>query len=164
MADDPGLMADEIRLTDLPARRYLGIHRRVDRDDIGRACAEAFPRVSGWLNARGVAPDGPPALLLHSLDWEDGPVQITPAFFVPVTVEPAGDDPELVTGQTPGGQALVATHVGPYSRLRRAWETMLAQAELLNRPVNGTPWEVHPDDPTVVAPERLRTELVLPLD
>ncbi len=156
-------MADQIQLADLPARRYLGVHRVVDPDDIGQACAEEYPRLSGWLNAHGVAPDGPPTLLLHSLEWDEGPVQITPAFFVPIQVEPDRDDPELVTGQTPSGQALVSTHVGPYSELRRAWEEMLSRAELLNRQVAGTPWEVHHDDPRVVAPEQLRTELILPL-
>lgn len=40
-------MADQIQLADLPARRYLGVHRVVDPDDIGQACAEEYPRLSG---------------------------------------------------------------------------------------------------------------------
>jgi effector-binding domain-containing protein len=156
-------MSDRIQMTELSPRHYIGIRRRVPRANISQALDEAFPRVRSWLNARGITPDSPPAVLFDVVDWDSDQWEITPAIFLPTPADPTNDDPELITGQTASGQALVTTHVGPYDGLPQTWQAVLDRAKELNRPVNGVPWEVYLDDPRVVDEEQLRTEIVVPL-
>lgn len=64
----------------------------------------------------------------------------------------------------PGGEMAVATHVGPYDRLHETYHAMEGWLAEQGRIAGGPMWEVYLDDPQSVAPEALRTEVVIPLD
>jgi effector-binding domain-containing protein len=64
----------------------------------------------------------------------------------------------------PGGRVAVVTHVGPYATLGDTWrrgEASLAEARERG---SGPAWELYVDDPDLVAPDRLRTEITFPLE
>lgn len=154
-------MGVNIETRAIAPRRFVGVRRVVQHTGIGPACGEILPRLWTWLCQKGVAPDGPPAVMYYALNGETGEFDIMPVVFVADAVEGEGD---ITVGETPGGEALVATHVGPYETLGQSWEVLILRAPELGRKVTTASWELYIDDPGSVSPEALRTELYLPVD
>lgn len=154
-------MHTKIEVRNLPARCYFGIRRVVKHDGIGPACAEILPRAAAWLAERGVAIDGPAVTVYHSVNSETGDFDVQPGFFVSEAVEASG---EFTSGKTAGGDTLFTTHVGPYTSLGGTWDAIFAHAASLNRTVSASSWEAYVDAPDQVQPDKLRTEIFVPLD
>jgi effector-binding domain-containing protein len=154
-------MATNVEITKISPRRYVGVRRTVKHDGIGPACGELLPRLSAWLSEKGIQPDGPPAVVYHSFDRETGNFSLEPALFVTAEVEGEGD---ISVSETPGGEALTALHVGPYSTLGQTWDAIFAYAEKLNRKLTKRSWELYLNDPRTAAPDELRTQIFAPLD
>jgi effector-binding domain-containing protein len=150
-----------IEIRKVTPRAYVGVRRTVKHDGIGPACADILPRLGEWLSAQGVAPAGPPMVVYHSVDMKTGDFDIEPALFVASPVRGEGD---IIAGETAGGEALVALHVGPYGTLGETWSKVFARAEALGRRVTKSSWEVYLNTPADVAPAALRTEIYVPLD
>jgi AraC family transcriptional regulator len=150
-----------IEIRKITPRAYVGIRRTVKHDGLGPACAEILPRVGAWLAAKGITPDGPPLLVYHSVDRETGDFHIQPGLFV---ASPVAGEGEIAAGETAGGEALVALHVGPYVQLGEVWAQVFARAEALKRPVTKSSWERYLNTPADVPPAELRTEVIVPID
>jgi effector-binding domain-containing protein len=150
-----------IEIKRVEPRPYVGIRRVVKHDGLGPACAEALPRVAGWLASKGLQPDGPPVLVYHSVDRATGDFHVQPSFFIRAAVSGQG---EITAGATAGGEALFALHVGPYSSLSESWAALFARAEAMNRPVTRSSWEIYLNTSAEVPPAELRTELYVPID
>lgn len=151
----------DIQMKTMVPRPYVGIRRVVKLDGIGPACAEILPRLSQWLAKRGASPVGPPAVVYHAFDATTGAFDMQPAFFLASPLDGEGD---VQSGQTAGGEALVAVHVGPYDKLSATWEAVFARAAALGRSVTQSAWESYLDIPGTVDEAKQRTEIVVPLD
>ena len=134
--------------------------------DLPAAFAELLPRVAERVAELGGAIAGPPYARYHvvvdgRIDVEIGAPIVAP---VPGLVALAGVEPGTVgVSRLPGGHVAVHTHVGPYPTLGDGWrraETWLAET---GHRTSGPAWEVYVDDPDLVDPEHLRTEIVFPL-
>jgi effector-binding domain-containing protein len=154
-------MAAAIETRRITPRPYVGIRKTVKHDGIGPACAEILPRLAEWLAAQGISPAGPPMVVYHSVDRETGDFDLQPAFFVASPVRGAG---EITSGETAGGEALFAAHVGSYTTLGETWANLFAHAEAIGRKVTKSSWEVYLNTPADVPPSELRTEIYVPLD
>lgn len=154
-------MNNDVEIRALPPRYYVGIRRVVKQQEIGAACGEILPRMSKWLESRGIAVESPPITVYHSVNRDTGDFDIQPGFFVGESVEPDGD---ITCGRTAGGDVLTATHIGSYDTLGDTWHAVRARATELNRPVTKSSWEVYIDDPGEVLPDKLRTQIFVPLD
>jgi effector-binding domain-containing protein len=113
----------------------------------------------GWRR-RGINPEGL-AVVYHSVDQATGDFDIQPALFV---ASPVGGEGELAAGETAGGEALYALHVGRYGSLGETWGQVFARAAALGRPVTKPSWEAYLNTPADVPPEDLRTEIFVPVD
>ncbi len=153
-------MTIQIEVRRIAPRRYVGVRRVVKHDGIGPTFGEIMPRLMAWLGGQGVPPEGPPAIFYHEMNHTTGDCDIEPAMFVATAVRGGGD---IRVGEVAGGEVLVGTHVGPYSTLGQSWDAIMARAQELGRNVTQSPWETYVDDPRLVAPEKLRTELYLPM-
>jgi effector-binding domain-containing protein len=154
-------MAAAIEIRKVAPRPYVGIRRTVKHDGIGPACSDILPRLAEWLGAQGRAPAGPPMVMYHSVDQKTGDFDIQPAFFVAAPVRGEGD---ITAGETAGGEALHALHVGPYGGLGETWAKVFAHAEALQREVTKSSWEVYLNTPADVPASELRTEIYVPID
>jgi effector-binding domain-containing protein len=154
-------MAAAIELRRITPRPYVGIRRTVKHDGIGPACSDILPRVAEWLAAQGLAPAGPPMVVYHAFDPKTGEFDAQPGFFVAAPVQNDGD---ITGGETAGGEALFALHVGAYATLGETWGTVFAHAESIKRRVTRSSWEVYLNTPAEVPPAELRTEIYVPLD
>jgi effector-binding domain-containing protein len=150
-----------IEVKSISPRRYVGVRRVVKRDGLGPLYGEVIPRLSSWLSERGIAPAGPPMLVYHSVNRETGEFDVEAALFVSAPMDGEGD---IGVGETAGGEALFALHVGPYSTLGDTWHAVFARAEHLKRPVTKSSWEVYVNDPSRAEPAALRTEIYVPID
>jgi effector-binding domain-containing protein len=153
-------MSAVIEIKQILPRSYVGIRRTVKHDGVGSACAEVLPRVAAWLQSKGLEPGGP-IVVYHTVDRVTGEFHLQPGFFL---AAPLAGEGEIAAGETPGGEALYAVHVGPYVTLGKTWGEVFARAEALGRAVTKSSWEVYLNTPAEVAPADLRTEIFVPLD
>jgi effector-binding domain-containing protein len=154
-------MGAAIEIRAITPRRYVGVRRVVKHDGLGPACGELLPRIAAWLAARNVAPEGGPILVYHSVNQTTGDFDVQPAFFVASPIDGEGD---ITAGETAGGEALVALHVGPYGTLGETWGQVFARAGALQRRVTKSSWEAYLNTPAEVPQAELRTEIVVPVD
>lgn len=136
--------------------------RRVERERIAEVLAEVLPAVFGYAMEAGLAMTGPP--FVRYIDQ-------SAAFFeleagVPLA-EPAAapaDNPEILAGSLPGGNAAVTIHVGPYDTLGEAHIALDRWIAENGHTASGGPWEVYLTDPAEVAdPEEWQTQIIWPL-
>jgi effector-binding domain-containing protein len=146
-------------LTEQPVAVVRG---RARPEEIGEFVGSAYAEVLGTLAAHGLTPVGPPVTrYVQGAGGMDSAGQAevftleagfpcVPGFTGTTTVE---------AGVLPGGEALVATHVGAWTELGEAYaavETHLAEHGLARA---GDPWETYLDGPDV---EVHRTILTVP--
>lgn len=149
----------DIELTQLAPRPFVGIRRKLPVTELGAFFAEALPKVMGWLGAQGIAPASMPMAQWVSMDMETGVADCHAGCFVHEAVAGEG---EITPGETPGGDALVITNVGPYDTVGRSWQKVYARAAELGR-APGPGWEIYVDDPGDTPAAELRTVIHLPL-
>lgn len=135
-----------------------------DPDAIGAAMGDAFGKVMAAMGKAGLAADGPPMAVYHDYDPDTLRFRAGVPAAAGELARVAGDLPDGVATDTlPGGPAIAFTHVGPYATLREDYGQMMAYAEREGLTL-GTPCcEIYIDDPSEVAPERLRTEVRMAL-
>jgi effector-binding domain-containing protein len=106
------------------AQPYVGISEWVTMETVG-SMAQRYPEIFGWLDARGIAPAGPPFFRYHIIDMER---QLFVEAGVPVgsAVE---DDGDILAGTLPAGRFAVMTHTGAPDTLMGATAELLAWAQ-----------------------------------
>jgi effector-binding domain-containing protein len=135
-------------------------------DDLGAAFPELLPKVAARVAELGGAIAGPPYARYHlvvdgRIDVEIGAPIAAP---IPGLSALAAVEPGAVGASSlPGGHVAVHTHVGPYATLADGWSRAETWITETARRTSGPAWEVYVDDPQLVEPEHLRTEIVFPL-
>ena len=111
------------------------------------------------LKKRGVAPLGLNVIVYRD-EGEKGLLNTEEGLVIEVGVGvpgPFADEGRVVGSSTPGGTAVTAVHLGPYSRLGKTHAALRAWCRSSGRPIAGPNWEVYGhwnDDPA-----QLRTEV-----
>jgi effector-binding domain-containing protein len=164
-----GAQVIEPELRDLDATHAVTVRVVVPMADadIGGLVGRHLPAMArGTIPSLGLGIAGPPFVRYHA--WGGDTADIELGF--PVDGKPgghgAGGDDRLgepAAVVLPGGPALVLVHVGPYPDLPTTWGRMddaLAERGLV---AAGAPWESYVDNPDLVDPARLRTEVIQPV-
>jgi effector-binding domain-containing protein len=134
--------------------------------DVGALVDRHLPALAARLASLGLAIDGPPYVRYHdwggeSADLELGfPVEAEAATLAPLDTCADG---EAGRSSLPGGPCAVIVHVGPYPELPASWGRLQAWARDRGLEPEGPPWESYLDDPGLVAPAGLRTEVLRPV-
>jgi DNA-binding transcriptional MerR regulator len=153
------LLPYEVDVRDDAARELIGVRRSCEADSLGRAVPAAIEELTEVAPAAG-APDGPPIVGLYPLELE-GQVE----FFVGVDERAA---PSRQAGadrvRLAATRIAVTTHVGSYDELQLAYFPLLAYAHERSLVPGDVVRETYVDDPARVPPERVRTEVALPID
>jgi DNA-binding transcriptional MerR regulator len=153
MAD--GLPAVPVRVVTEPARPVaMSRESAAGPADVARATSTAIARL-----VRDVPVTGSPQLIgLFPIDLDDAVVEVRAA--VVVDAGQAGPGTEVL----PGGSFACATHVGPYDQIPLTAHAVLAWCAERGHPLRGPIREVYVSDPAVTEPDRLVTELMIPLE
>lgn len=144
----------------LDAQRVAMVRRRVTLETVTDGIEAGFEEIMASL-AEGAAPAGPLCTVYpdDALDeGTTGDIDIC----VPVAdgVTPGGD---VTVGQIGGGTAVCTVHHGPYDEIGPAFHTLVGWISEHGHEVSGRPREVYLDDPWVVEPDDLRTEVQYPI-
>lgn len=107
-------------VTERAAQPYVAISGQVTMASIG-SIADRIPKIFGWLDARGIAPAGPPFLRYNVIDMERQ-LEIEAGVPVASTVEGDGD---VQPGTLPAGRFAVLLHVGAPPTLQAATAALL---------------------------------------
>jgi effector-binding domain-containing protein len=154
-------MTKEIQVVTLEARPFVGIRRTVPQAELGAMFGEVLPQVGRWCAENGVRPTSMPIGVYHAVNRETHEFDVQPGFFV---AEAGQQDGDISFDETAAGEALMATHVGPYETLGETWQALFAKAAEMGRSVSKSSWESYVDDPGEVEVAQLRTEIYVPID
>jgi effector-binding domain-containing protein len=119
-------------------------------DDLGRA----YGALHAYLQKTGVPFAGPPFALYRDVSGPEWTV--VAGFPVAKLVEGEG---EIEAGETPGGQAAMTWHTGPYDKLAETWNGFDAWFKAMGHDRSGLAWESYVSDPDTTAPSELKTQL-----
>ncbi|WP_172299976.1 GyrI-like domain-containing protein [Pseudoruegeria sp. HB172150] len=148
----------DIRRETLPAQPYYYVDCETDFDGttITAAMGDAFRKVFDHLAGKGIAPGSTPITVYLEMSREKL------RFRSGVIVAPGdADQPEgeIETGTLPAGDAMVATHVGPYATLNQTHKTLQNHMQTEGIEAAMPVWEIYVDDPGSVPEGELRTEI-----
>src|SRR6186997_2419249 len=101
-------MHTEPSVMERPAQRYVGITSAVTMENIGVILAPLHGRLFGWLDERGIAPDGAPFWKYNVIDMSSA-MEVEVA--IPVVDEVSGDE-TVQFGVLPAGRYVTMSHLG----------------------------------------------------
>lgn len=151
----------EITRETRPTRTVAVVRRRLPMAELPAFYDTAYRAVGAQVAAAGGEVTGPAIGWYHGMP--DPTVDVAAGFGVDGLAEGALDD-DVVVLPLPGGDAAVATYVGPYDGLGEAWAVVEAWRSRAGVAGRGDFYEEYVTDPSPEGdPNRNVTRLVLPL-
>ncbi len=153
----------EISLVEVPAIDVLGTRKTGTYALI----PELLMKVFTHCQKKKVAIAGPPLFLCHEVSPaavheanEKGTAEVEIAW--PVTGQVKGTK-EITAYTLPGGRMAHVVHKGPYATCEPTYLALFAWIEKNHLAICGPIREVYPNDPRVVPPEEIITDIFVPV-
>ena len=126
-------------------RKLAAVRREVALGSVASAWGPALDKVWEFIRSEpGMRSDGHNIFLYHHPRQPDAPLLRDFGVEVTRTFERSG---EVYATETPGGEAAVAVHCGPYNRMNEAHNTIRNWMAANRRESAGQSWEIY-GDPT----------------
>ncbi len=123
-------------------RKVAAVRRLVAPGEAGSARGPAVGRVRDFIRSQpGLRADGHNIFLFHHAK-DDAPIVCDFGVEVTRAFEPAG---EVYATETPGGEAAVAVHRGPYDPMHEACDAIAKRMATNQRESAGQSWEIRGD-------------------
>jgi effector-binding domain-containing protein len=130
-------------------RKLAAVRLEVEPRGVGSAWGPALGKVWEFIrNQPGLRTDGHNVFLYHHPEQPGAPILCDFGVEVTRTFDTVGD---VYATETPGGEAAVAIHRGPYDRMGEAHKAIREWMALNHRESAGHSWEIYGDptpDPT----------------
>jgi effector-binding domain-containing protein len=157
----------EPRIVELRARPTIAVRVQGTANDIAALFSDNAPSVFAKVSVLGATLASPMFGRYHEFSPDLVDVEIG----VGVGSAPDGlrrladcEPGEVGASELPGGEAAIATHLGPYNSLKDTYDRLHEWIHEQGREEGPGPWESYVDDPAVVRDHTLlRTEVVWPL-
>lgn len=134
-----------VSLQTVQPRKLAAVRREIVPGAVGSAWGPALDKVWEFIRSQpGLWTDGHNIFLCRHAAQRDSPLSCDFGVEVTRTFETAG---EVYATETPGGEAAVAVHRGPYSRMNEAHDAIRRFMAEHERESAGTSWEIY-GDPT----------------
>jgi effector-binding domain-containing protein len=138
-------MRVRVALRTVHPRKLAAVRREVAPGAVGSAWGPALGKVWEFLRSQpDLRTDGHNIFLYHHPTQRGAPILCEFGVEVTRTFETAG---EVYATETPGGEAAVAVHRGPYHRMHEAHEQIGKWMTAHRRESAGHSWEIY-GDPT----------------
>ena len=138
-------MPISVDLQTVHPRMLAAVRREVTLAAVGSAWGPAVGKVWDFIRAQpGLWIAGHNIFLYHHTEQPGAPILCAFGVEVTSTFETAG---EVYATETPGGEAAVAVHRGPYNRLDEAYKAIGEWMAANRREPAGQTWEIY-GDPT----------------
>ena len=130
-------------------------------DGIARHVAAGFATLVRGLEHTGASASGAPMLIHHDTidEVSDGRIEIC----VPVAKTFVGDA-DIVCRELAGGSMATTLHRGPHARIAPAYHSLASWIADNGHEIAGPPREIYLNDPRLVAPADLLTQIEFPID
>ena len=136
-------------------RKLAAVRRDVAPGAVSSAWKGAIDEVWEFIRSQpGLRTDGHNVFLYHHPTQPGAPIRCDFGVEVTRTFDTAG---EVYATETPGGEAAVAVHRGPYSRMNEAYNAIERWLAVSGRESSGHSWEIY-GDPT---PDSADTETTI---
>jgi hypothetical protein len=136
-------MSVSISLEAVHPRKLAAVRREVAPGAVGSAWKPALDLVWPFIRSRpGLWTDGHNVFLYHDQTQPGAPIMCDFGVEVTRTFETAGD---VYPTETPGGEAAVAVHRGPYHQMNEAHEAIREWMRSNGRQSAGHSWEIYGD-------------------
>ncbi len=141
---------------------YIGCRATTDMTSIAESVEHSFERLYGSEAGRKFHSGGRPFCFYERMDYKRDACAYTAALPTQGRVEV---ESPLVSGKRPACNALKVVHTGPYHHLGNAWAVLISESrhQKLKASRVVSPFECYLNDADTTAPEKLLTELFLPL-
>lgn len=154
---------DGITVVDVKPSLVMGVRRTGKYQIIPQLLMELVH----FSQKKGVQIIGPPVFVCHEKCAEEvlkaneeGNADVETAFPVSCKMEDEGD---IKFYQLSGGKMAKIIHKGPYEECNSTYEKLFAWLEEKGYKITGLFREVYPNDPRVVPPEEIITEIYVPV-
>ena len=133
-------------------RKLAAVRREVPPNEVGSSWRPALDKVWEFIRTQpGLRTDGHNIFVYHHSEEPGVPMRCDFSVEVTRAFEPTG---EVYATATPGGEAAVAVHRGPYDRMNEAYDAIDEWMAANRRESAGCSWEIY-GDPT---PDPAHTE------
>lgn len=154
---------EQIEIIEVPPQLVLGMRQKGAYKDIGAMLGELY--IYGMEHQAIL--NGPPVFICHEGSVEEAMTANEAAdadmeVVFPIDAAVEGDGP-IQTYELPGGRMAKVQHQGPYEDCGPTYTRLFAWIEEHGLAVTGPVREVYLNDPTMVKPEDLLTEIYVPI-
>ena len=129
---------------------------------------ELLMKVYGYIVKKKMAIAGPPIFICHEISPEavmdaneKGTAQVEVAWPVSGTIK---GTKEMKVYELPGGKMVHTIHYGPYDTCETTYLKLFAWIKEKGLRISGPIREAYPNDPRQVAPDKIMTEIFVPVD
>lgn len=151
-------MQYECKIADWTSQPTVSIRTRSSVQTIGKTLGDAYGRIGQYLGELGEQPTGPPYTAYYNEDMEDLDVEIG----MPVGKKLPGRG-DIDSGEMPQGQVATCLHIGPYTDISPAYAALSEWVKEHGYEASGVAYEVYLDDPALVPPNELKTQIAFVL-
>ena len=138
-------MTVSVNLQRVHPRKLAAVRRAVAPGEVGAAWGPAVGKVWEFIRSQpGLWTDGHNIFVYHNSPRRGAPIVCDFGVEVTRAFETTG---EVYATETPGGEAAVAVHRGPYNRMNEAYVAIRAWMAANQRESAGHTWEIY-GDPT----------------
>lgn len=144
----------------LPEQHYLYVDREAsftEPNAIANAMASGFGEVFTFNQENAITPLSMPSSIYMEMPSGDKMAFRAAVFVSAEDAAKAGGN--VMAGTIAAGDAIAATHVGPYASLNQSHKAVWDYAETHSLQKAMPVWEIYVDDPTTKAEADIRTEI-----
>ncbi len=151
-------MFSPCEIQDIPARPTMTIRTHCPVQDLPQVIGNAYAEIAGYMGEMGTHPAGGPFVIYYNMDMQNLEVEIgfpsDRAFPGKGGVQP---------GEFPGCRAATCVYTGPYPEMTAAYEALTRCIQESGLEATGVAIEEYFNSPMEVAPEELKTRIILPV-
>lgn len=136
----------------------LSVRTRTPVGNLPQVLGQAYGQIMQYLGELGEMPCGAPYTAYYNMDMQDLDLEIG----FPVSKHIPGKEP-VQAGVMPAGKYAACLHKGPYDQVGAAYEALTKFIQENGLQPTGVAYEFYLNDPTEVAPDELKTQVVFPL-
>lgn len=141
------------------AQPTMAVRTRTAMQDLPNVLGKLFCDIAAAIGEQGQQPMGPPYVAYFNMDVQA--LEIEVGFPVQKKLQPKG---EVRPGAMPEGDVATCVYTGPYGEeMRPAYEAIMKLAADRKKTPTGVAYEIYFNSPEDTPPEKLQTQILMPL-
>ncbi len=149
-------MAIKCEMKEIGVQKTASIRTRTSVSNLPETIRQAYQSIGILMSENGVECVGAPFAIYYNMDIQDLDVEL--GFPVSSRISEKG---RIKNSFIPQGKVISFTHVGPYNELESAYNEAFEWIKQNNVETNGVVCELYHNDPAVLPPAELITEICM---